>query len=515
MTPTTAFRSSVPSVRRAKSSRAAVGDPYAIIVLALTLVAFGLRVALMRDSLLGDEVFMFNIVHGRSLGTAMSIVRNTEKTPPLFFLLTWASAKTGDPTYWIRLPSVLLGTALVPLGYALGVRTVGRAAGLVAAAILALDPYSIFYGTEARAYAAVAFFAALSTLCLLEALRTERKGWWVAYGSAVLAVLYTHYVGFFVVAVQAVWGLWTYRERLKAQVIIYALVALAYVPWVPSYLLQQQHSADEAHRIATLAPPTWSLFGQINAQALLGHPFVPLSQLPGTPAVALALGVLGVAALAAMVRAYRERGRNVRLSSPVTLIALLAVATPIGIGLISLQPGMSFMLARNLIPSLIAEALLVGWLVTSVGRRASSVAVALILLVLAVGAVRGLGASSRRTPYRAVAHWVEARARPGDPIIQAFFVPIRGPLFDVVLINLRHPHPILHTPAGQRRAWALGRTGADVFSVVDLPGIWKTVKHMPRFAGPGNAFVLVAEHRYVGIDDALVGEYRLRPTRLQ
>jgi uncharacterized membrane protein len=304
------IRVAVPATPRVASVRAAVGDPQLIAILAMTAVAFGLRVALMRDSLLGDELFMFNIVHDRSLGAALSIVRSTEKTPPLFFLLTWASARIGDPTVWIRLPSVLFGTALVPLGYMLGHRTAGRGVGTVAAAILALDPYSIFYGTEARAYAAVALFAALSTLCLLEALTTRRKRWWVAYGLAVLAVVYTHYAGFFVVAVQAVWGVWTHREQLKPQVITYGLVAAGYMPWVPSYLVQQRHSAEEAHRIAALAPPSWSLFGQINAVALLGHPFVPLSQLPGVAAVTVALVVLAAAALAAVVRAFRERGRN-------------------------------------------------------------------------------------------------------------------------------------------------------------------------------------------------------------
>jgi hypothetical protein len=195
----------------------------------------------------------------------------------------------------------------------------------------------------------------------------------------------------------------------------------------------------------------------------------------------------------------------------VTLIALLALATPVGVGLISLQPRMSFMLARNLIPSLVPEAVLVGWLLMSVRRPASLVAVALIFAVLVVGAVRGLRPSSRRTPYRAVAQWIEAHGRPGDPIIQTFFLPLRGALFDVLSIYLERPDRVV-PPRGQGRAWALGRTGADVFSVVDLPGVWKSVQDLPRFAGPGKAFVLTAERRYVGIDDALVGEYRLRST---
>src|SRR6478736_6141016 len=100
---------------------------------------------------MGDELFIFTIVHHLSLGSSISLIRNTEKTPPLFFLLVWASAKIGDPTLWVRLPSVLAATAMVPVGYLLGSRTAGRNAGLMAAAVLALDPFAIFYGTEARA----------------------------------------------------------------------------------------------------------------------------------------------------------------------------------------------------------------------------------------------------------------------------------------------------------------------------------------------------------------------------
>ena len=138
-------------------------DGAVLLVGGLTAVAFVLRLLLMRDSLLGDELIMYDIVHGRGLGSVLHIVRETEKTPPLHFVLAWASAHLGDPRVWIRLPSLLAGTALVPLAYLIGRRTVGRTAGVVGAAILTLQPYSVFYATEARAYATVAFLAGLST----------------------------------------------------------------------------------------------------------------------------------------------------------------------------------------------------------------------------------------------------------------------------------------------------------------------------------------------------------------
>jgi uncharacterized membrane protein len=237
-----------------------------LVVGGLTAIAFVLRLLLVRDSLLGDELIMFDIVHDRGLGTVLQIVHDTEKTPPLGFVLAWASAQIGDPTLWIRLPSLLAGTALVPLTYLLGRETVGRTAGIVAAAIVAVQPYGMFYGTEARAYALVALLACLSTFSLLRALATNRRGWWLAYGLAVVATAYTHYIAIFVLAAQTVWAFWVHRERLRELLIVHGLILLAYLPWLPSYLVQQRHSADEAHRIADLAPPSLEYFARVNAQ---------------------------------------------------------------------------------------------------------------------------------------------------------------------------------------------------------------------------------------------------------
>ncbi len=479
-------------------------------VCALTLAALGLRLVLMRDSLLGDELFMFNIVHDRTLGQAMSIVRETEKTPPLYFIFTWLTVKLGDPTYWIRLPSLVFGTALVPLGYLLGARTVGRRAGLVAAAMLTLSAFAIFYSSEARSYIAVAFLAGLSTLCLLEALRTGQRWWWVAYGVADVAVLYTHYTGAFVILTQAVWAMWVHRERLRTLLIVHGLVVLAFLPWLPSFLLQEKHSIDEAKRIALYQPASWHIFGEINLQVLMGHPFVPPSHLPGTAAVIVGLGVLFAAVLAAIHRAWRAQLRP-RLSSPVTLLVLLTIATPIGVGIVSLRPNESFMIARNLIASLVPAAVLVGWLLGSLRTRFAVPAIAAFLAVLGIGTVIGMKSTSRRTPYRKVAQFIDARSRTGDPVIQQFIVPTNGPLTQVIAYNLRTPREIFTTAAGVTLAWQLARRrGTDVFYSQDLPGYFRSTRHLASRAGPGNQFVRIAERRYTGLSTVIVGEYRYR-----
>ena len=474
----------------------------------LALLSLALRLPLMRDSLLGDELIMYGIVHDRALGDVLSVVRDTEKTPPLHFALAWATAHIGDPTWSVRLPSLLSGIALVPLGYTLGLRTAGRAAGLVAAAILALQPYSMFYATEARAYAFVALLAGLSTLCLLRALDTRSRWWWAAYALAVLGVAYTHYIGIFVLAAQAGWAFWVHRDRLRELVTVHALIVLAYIPWIPSYLVQQGHSADEARRIAVLAPPSVEYFARANAQVTFGQPFATLRDVPGRAAAVLAVLVLAAALLAAGVRAWRRDPPGARM----VLVILLAVATPLGIAALSLPGDRSFLLPRNLIASLPALAVLIGWLLVALRSRLAVAATAAFLLVLAVGASQALDRGHRRSPYRDAAHLIDAWARPGDPVIQGSFLPVKGSLATGLKVNFARPHP-LHPAGGasEAAAWERGRRTGRVYMVVPLPGAFKRVRHSGRLAGPEQAFELRRERRYSGLEDILVGEYAPRP----
>ena len=114
-------------------------------VAALTVVAFVLRFAQVHQSIVGDEVGTYRDIFGRSFGAVLNTVHTgDENSPPLYLLLAWASAKLGDPTVWIRLPSAVLGTATVPVVYAIGRETVGRIGGLIAAGVMAMAPFSMW-----------------------------------------------------------------------------------------------------------------------------------------------------------------------------------------------------------------------------------------------------------------------------------------------------------------------------------------------------------------------------------
>src|SRR4051812_45049303 len=160
-------------------------------VAALTVGAFILRVRGLHEGLWHDELITFAELHDRSFTGMLDAVANgpapgapVENTPPLHFALAWLTMQLGDPTATIRLPSIVLGTATVPVVYAVGRRTVGTAAALVGAGFIALSPFAIFYGIDARAYGPLMFFAALSAWVLLAALERDSPRWWVGYGLA-------------------------------------------------------------------------------------------------------------------------------------------------------------------------------------------------------------------------------------------------------------------------------------------------------------------------------------------
>src|SRR5919108_6536164 len=110
-----------------------------LVVVALSALGLGLRLALLGQSLFADELSTWWIVSTHGLGGVVSTVHSdAEITPPLYFVLAWLFTRVHESPELLRLPSLLAGVAAVPLTYLLGARTLGRAAGLVAAALVTL-----------------------------------------------------------------------------------------------------------------------------------------------------------------------------------------------------------------------------------------------------------------------------------------------------------------------------------------------------------------------------------------
>ena len=381
------------------------------------LTAVGLLLRLLRydQSVFGDELSTLFIVKNRSLGDVLSDVSSdAEISPPLYFVLAWLTTKLGSAAELVRLPSLIAGTASIPLVYAVGVKALRRpAAGLVAAAFLALSPFMILYSTDGRGYAVAIALLLLSTLSMLIAVDTGRTRWWVAFGAFTFLAMLTHYTAAFVLIAQLLWLLWASPPSRRAGLAATTVAAIAYIPWVPSLLADMDSPTMQilnalqgsGFGIKRAAVETW----------MFGYPYADLHEVPGH--VFLALGFLGLlgAGIAGLVRFFRGSGRTV--DRGVVLVIAIAVATPAAEAVLLLVGGTDLFSARNLTVSSGGLALTAGALLTSAGVLWGTVCGIAVFACLGVGAARIYRTDSTMIDFKGVASRIESEAMPGDVVI--------------------------------------------------------------------------------------------------
>ncbi len=298
----------------------------------ITVAGLALRLPSFGDSLFGDELSAYFIVSGHSLGAMMHLLNNhsTELNPPLFFMLAWVSTKLfGLSAASLKLVSLLAGTAIIPLTYALGRRLVGTAAGLLAAAITALSPFLIYYSTEARPYALLVMLVLLSTLSLLKALGSGSWPWWLAYAVFACAAAYTHFTAIFPLAAQVVWALATAPRARRQVLLATAGAAIGYLPELP-VLIRTTHSKGTS-LYQELEPFSLHSIHVDLGHWALGHPYLTLAEVPGSwAAVLAAVAVIGggLLALVTFVRRRRQGGAP-PVSPGLILVIVLALSAPV------------------------------------------------------------------------------------------------------------------------------------------------------------------------------------------
>ncbi len=491
----------------------------ALAVAALTALAFALRLAGIGQSLVDDEIFTYDIVTRFGFGDILSQVRDTSITPPLHYLVAHVAVQVGDPTIWVRVPSLVLGAATVPLVYLLGARTVGRGAALLGSALLALSPMAVWYGHEARAYASLTFLAVLSTYALLRALEPgqRRWGWWLVFVLSSAGVLYTHYTGVFVLGAQTAWAAWAClaegsRRRLGELAAATVLIVLAYLPWIPAYQDQHQNKVGIL-AINFLHPLNWHTAWENVAKLLVGQPFEPWDDLLGARGLLL-IGI-GLAALAAgWVVNATDPGASIRLRprpSGLMLVAMLAVATPVALLLYGIFDT-SLYAPRNLLASLPGMCLLLGAAVAGIRPPFRTVAAAALIAAVALAGAEGLRAEHRRPPFDEAGAYLDREAGPGDAVLllqagSELFG--RNPALRSLELSMDRPHPFLATGVAADRARyrdtlrKAARRRRLFVVVAPVPGVPASI--LRERLGPG--FRLVAQRSFQGFAPIRVAEY--------
>ncbi len=200
------------------------------------------------QSLWLDELASWWLSHDQSVWRYLLGRAPRETNPPGYqILLIFVERYLGDSETVLRLPSAMAGTVAIPVMFALGRRMYSARVGLTAALLLAVSWAPINYSQEARTYV----FTLLATLLTFllwyplfvagKARVTAPKRWAIAYCIAAVVLLYLHYYGALIVIGQALATLWlvrTSRTAVRRALVMYAVVLLAYTPWLLVSIVQ-------------------------------------------------------------------------------------------------------------------------------------------------------------------------------------------------------------------------------------------------------------------------------------
>ncbi len=374
-------------------------------IIGLTLVAAALRLTnLEAQSLWVDEGITY-VRTALPWHTVVSqLLLDLKQTPLYYGLLRLWTGLAGSSSFALRFPSALAATFTVPTIYVLGRRADGRCTGLLAAAMLAFNPYHLWYAQEARMYALSILASAGMLIAFIQALKRPGLYWWATLALISSLAYLTHFFTWTLAAAQFVVILADFRRlypRFRRWVVAQAVAALPTAAWVMSALIKRGTTGLGGAWIPrpSLLAPLYTFFNYS-----LGYETDP------SPALLLGWALfLGAFALAFGYRA-QKRWRQTLLAwiaVPVTTTYVISLRRP-------------YYVDRYL--SIVLPSFLI-WIslgVRALPRRWRPVASAVLLAATACAGLGVLlGVRYQKEDWRSAISQIRHRAHPGDQVLVA------------------------------------------------------------------------------------------------
>jgi 4-amino-4-deoxy-L-arabinose transferase-like glycosyltransferase len=175
------------------------------------------------------------------------LIWRSELNMALYYAALRLWMQLGHSEFALRLLSVLLATATVPVVYFLGRRLFDSRTGLIAALLLAFHPFHFTLAQSARSYALVIFMVCLASLFFVRGLSRPAADNWVAYAVFAAAAVYHHFFALLVIVAHGVSLLFLPRPAVpwKWLAVAACMLALLLLP-VAVFLLHHRDAANVA-----------------------------------------------------------------------------------------------------------------------------------------------------------------------------------------------------------------------------------------------------------------------------
>lgn len=326
--------------------------------------------------------------------------------PPLYYLIldAWVEI-AGTSEAALRLPSLIVSLATLPLVYLLGEELFDRSTGLLAAGLVALSEFHVLYAQEARMYALVGLLAVASTLFYHRLIRDgpDRRTL-VAYIATTLLLVYAHLLAWSIVAAHGLHWLgsqahdpgsrWPTRSWAKTQ----GILLLAFVPWLVP-LARQVTRVSGGFWVSD--PELADLWGTVETFA-------------GTTTLAVLFGTVALIGLLHRRPARASQDRRWWDRQGVLLFWLVLPAVAIYAASKLVQP---IYVDKYLIGASPALFLLVARGALTIDQRPVQVALVATLVVASGVNLVGMYDEHTKEQWRQAADRVQADARPGDVVL--------------------------------------------------------------------------------------------------
>lgn len=331
----------------------------------------------------------------------------------------------GESAWLLRLPSLLLSTAAIPLAYWFGRRIFSTGAGLVAAALLAIAPEAILWGGRVRMYAPLQFFVLLATVVfyLWVVEEQDRPAYRLAFVAAYWGALFSHAEAMLLLPLWGVWALvqrgwrWCLHPR---NLLVFLLSGLSIIVEI---LLRRIGPAVQGWVAPAVFEPVSREYLNIALDwAAVRQVLDPLFLTPVRgPLVILALGGLGTLILSWLRKT--ENGKATHKRALAYLYALLVPTLAVLLFVVDSSwksPRYVLMLLPHFF--LIAGGVLAwlgGWLQARVGQRWAWVGISAAIIVIVLGSWRPAVAATRESvpAYDWAFGYVQDHRQPGDVVI--------------------------------------------------------------------------------------------------
>ena len=141
------------------------------------------------QSLSMDEVEELKL----AASSVVNITQEPNSFPPFYHFVLHVWLQLCDSELAARWLSVVFGMLHIAAGYQLARTWTDRRTGVLAATLIALSPFEIFYSQQGRGYSMFAFLVTLTCWLFVRAVRRPNVWNWLAFVTTSTLGVYTHY----------------------------------------------------------------------------------------------------------------------------------------------------------------------------------------------------------------------------------------------------------------------------------------------------------------------------------